>query len=445
MSAARQTPKDDRRTIFAWCLYDWANSAFTTLVVTFIYATYFTQAFAADEAAGTELWSRGIVASSILIALLSPILGAVADRGGARRRYLAISTLLCVVATATLAFIRPSDPYAAWLALSTFVAGNVGFEVGLVFYNSFLPTIASSERIGRVSGYGWAYGYAGGLLCLVVALFGFIGPGEIDPWFPLSTDEGFNVRATNLLVAGWFLLFSLPMFLFVRDDKPPGRLFDLRGAFADLRQTFHHIRRYREVVKFLIARLVYNDGLVTVFAFGGIYAAGTFGMGFDQVILFGIVLNMAAGFGAVVFGYFDDRAGGKATVMVSLVALFLFSLLAVLAPSRLWFWIAGVGIGIFAGPNQSASRSLMGRFVPDRHKSEFFGFFAFSGKATAFLGPALLGVLSGSFGQRVGVSTVLLFFAVGAVILTSVNEARGVAAARAADAEEAMERAATPR
>ncbi len=421
------TATQDRRAITSWCLYDWANSAFTTLIVTFIYATYFTQAFADDEATGTALWSRGIVVSSVLIALLSPILGALADRGGSRRRDLLISTVVCVVASAALTFVKPGGENSVWLALTLFVAGNVAFEIGLVYYNSFLPAIAAPDKIGRISGYGWGAGYVGGLLCLLVALFGFVGLGG-DPWFPLSTADNFNVRATNLLVAGWFLVFSLPLFFFVRDTTPRGH-FDPKGAFADLKQTLIDIRRYREVVRFLIARLIYNDGLVTIFAFAGIYAAGTFGMPVSEVILLGIVINVSAGLGAWAFGILDDRIGGKATLMWTLVALFVFSLLAILAPSKAWFWVAGILLGIFVGPNQSASRSLMGRFVPEKHRSEFFGFFAFSGKATAFAGPLLLGILSDLWGQRVGVSVVLLFFVAGGLLLMTVDEKRGIAAA----------------
>ncbi len=427
MAQDNSTASDNKRAIVSWCLYDWANSAFTTLIVTFIYATYFSQTFAPDEASGTALWSRGIVVSSILIALLSPILGALADRGGSRRRDLLISTVVCVAASAALAFVRPGEEHSVWLALTFFVAGNVAFEIGLVYYNSFLPAIAAPQKIGRISGYGWGAGYVGGLLCLVVALFGFIGLGG-DPWFPLSTADNFNVRATNLLVAGWFLVFSLPFFLFVRDTTPKRR-FDLGGAMADLKQTFIEIRRYREVVRFLIARLIYNDGLVTIFAFAGIYAKGTFGMSYSEVILLGIVINVSAGLGAWAFGILDDKIGGKATVMWSLVALFVLSLLAILAPTKAWFWAAGIGLGIFVGPNQSASRSLMGRFVPEKHRSEFFGFFAFSGKATAFAGPLLLGILSDLWGQRVGVSVVLLFFLAGGLLLMTVDEKRGIAAA----------------
>jgi len=422
--------KDDRTTIAAWCTYDWANSGFTTLVVTFIYSTYFVQAFADDSGTGTLLWSRGIVISSILIALLSPLLGAAADRGGARRTFLIISTLVCVAATTLLAFVTPDQSNAVLKALTVFIIANVAFEIGMVFYNAFLPTVASPERIGRVSGYGWGLGYAGGLGCLVVALLGFVGLPGLEPLLMLSTEQAFNVRATNLLVAGWFLIFSVPIFLWVRDPAEGAGGIHIGQAFADLKVTAHKIRQYRQIIRFLLARLVFNDGLVTVFAFAGIYASGTFDFSQSDIIVFGIVINVAAGLGAWVFGIMDDRRGGKSTIMVSLVALSVATLIAVFAPTRAWLWVAGIGIGIFAGPNQSASRSLMGRFVPERHQSEFFGFFAFSGKATAFLGPLLLGILSEAYGQRVGVSVVVLFFLAGGALLWTVNEKEGIEAAQ---------------
>lgn len=421
--------RDVPKIIWSWAFYDWANSAFTTLVVTFIYSTYFTKAIAPDEVTGTAWWSRAIGLSAVIIALLSPIMGAAADRGGTRKRSLAVATGICVTGSVVLAFIAPGTPNAAMLALGVFVVANVAFEMSMVFYNAFLPTIASQEKIGRVSGYGWGLGYVGGLLCMVIALVGFVQP-EV-PWFGLSTDDGFNVRATNLLVAGWYLAFSLPLFLNVPERRTGARALNIREAFAELGRTFRAIGRYREVAKFLIARLIYNDGLVTVFAFGGIYAAGTFGMPLDEVIVFGIALNVFSGLGALAFGFVDDRLGGKPTVLVTLVALSAATLLAVWAPTKTWLWVAGILIGIFVGPNQSASRSLMGRFVPEKHQAEFFGFFAFSGKITSFLGPILLGTATAMFAsQRAGVATVLVFFVVGGGLLLKVSERAGIAAAR---------------
>ena len=428
MHAATQPQNhgDERRTIWSWCLYDWANSAFTTLVVTFVYSAYFTSAFADDPGRGTALWSRGITASALAIAALAPIAGALADRGG-RRRYLILCSLVCVAATVALAFVRPSQPNAVVIALTVFVVANVAFELGLVFYNAFLSSIAAPERIGRVSGYGWGLGYAGGLVALLVALLVFVLPET--PMFGIPTEEGFHLRATNLLVAGWFLLFAIPAFVFLRDDGVSGEGLNIRRAFGDLAVTVRHLRRYRQVARFLLARLFYNDGLVTIFAFGGIYAVGTFGFTFAELITFGIVINVGAGLGALGFGFVDDRIGGRATVAWSVAALAVATVVGALAPSREWFWVSAILVGIFAGPNQSASRSLMARFVPAKHESEFFGFFAFSGKVTSFLGPALLGVLSDVYNQRVGVASLLVFFLVGGLILWRVDEREGIAAA----------------
>jgi UMF1 family MFS transporter len=421
-------PRDVPRVVWSWALYDWANSAFTTLVVTFIYSTWFSKAMAPDEVTGTAWWSRAVAVSAILTAVLSPILGAAADRAGARKRFLAVTTGLCVAGTTLLAFIPPSLPNAALVALIVYVIADWGFETGYTFYNAFLPQIASPERIGRVSGYGWGLGYAGGLVCMAIALVGFAGD---TPWFGMSTAEGFNFRATNLLVAVWYLVFALPLFLYVPERKAGALRLDVSGTFREMGQTLRAMGRYREILKFLVARLVFNDGLVTVFAFGGIYAQGTFGMTISEVIVFGIALNLASGLGAVVFGFLDDRIGGKKTIMLTLVALSIATLIAVWAPDRTWLWVGGVLIGLFVGPNQSASRSLMGRFVPERHQAEFFGFFQFSGKATSFLGPLLLGAASLAFdSQRAGVATVLVFFLVGGVLLALVDEPRGIAAAR---------------
>jgi len=421
--------RDDLRTILAWCFYDWANSGFTTLVVTFVYATYFTKAIAPNEVLGTAWWSRGVSLTSLVVVLLSPILGAMADRGGLRRTMLILTSALCIVASVALTFVMPGSPHAVLYAVALFVAGNVGFELGIVFYNAYLPDIASSARIGRISGYGWAIGYVGGLGALVVALVGFVQPAV--PWFGMTRAAGFNIRATNLLVAAWFLVFALPFFVLAPKEVVRGSArVDIRGTFRELWATFHKVRHFADAARLLLARLFFNDGLNTVFSFGGIYAAGTFGMSFSEILVFGIVLNVTAGLGALAFGFVDDRIGGKRTVLVSLVALVIATAMAVLAPTRAWLWVAGILIGIFSGPNQAASRSLMGRFTPKTREAEFFGFFAFTGKLASFFGPLLLGVATQAFGgQRYGVATVIGFLVVGFLILLSVNEKRGMAAA----------------
>jgi UMF1 family MFS transporter len=423
VSEARQ----DNRAIWSWALYDFANSPFTTLIVTFIYATYFANAIAPDDITGTALWSRAVAISAIVVALLSPLVGALADRGGYRKRFLLISTAICIVATVALYPVMPGQVIRA---LAMFIVANIAFEMGMVFYNAFLPDIAPANRIGRISGYGWGLGYIGGLLGLVGALVMFVQP-EV-PWFGISKDGGENIRAICLMVAAWFTVFSVPIFLWVKEDRSEvtqgGNI--VRASFGQLASTFRELKRYRQITRFLLARLIYNDGLITVFAFGGIYAQNIFGFEMQEVLVFGIAINFAAGTSAFVFGRLDDRMGGKRTLVVTVWGLMAAALLAALAPNRATFWVASIIAGIFAGPNQAASRSLMGRFVPDDKENEFFGFFAFSGKATAFLGPLLYGIMTQAFNtQRAGIATVALFLVVGLVLLLRVDEAEGIATA----------------
>ena len=420
--------KNSRRTVWSWCLYDFGNSAFTTLVVTFIYATYFTKVIAPDEVTGTVLWSRGVTITALTVALLSPFLGALADRGGYRKLFLALATAVCVLGSIML-----YTPLSGEItqALMWFVIANIAFEMGCVFYNAFLPDITTQDHIGRVSGYGWSLGYIGGLAAMFVAMVGFVNP-EV-PWFGLTKEAGQNIRATNLLVAGWFALFSIPIFLWVREDKSrisPSGVPLVRAAWSQLVETFRHVRQYRQVVRFLIARMIYNDGLVTIFAFGAIYAGGTFDFTMEEIMIFGIALNLAAGIGAFLMGFLDDALGGKRTIQISLLGLILTTVLAALTTHRLVFWIAGIGIGLLVGPNQAASRSLISRFSPPDKENEFFGFFAFSGKATAFIGPFLFGLMTQLFNsQRAGVWIVAILFIIGAFILYTVDEREGVQAA----------------
>jgi len=400
-----------RKAIWGWALFDFANSPFTTLVITFVYATYFTQAIAADPIEGTVLWSRAITITALIVAIASPVLGALADRGGYRKLFVLVATFVCVLATTALYGVLPGDVLAA---LALVVVANVAFEFATVFYNAFLPDVAPRERMGAVSGWGWGLGYIGGLLALVVALVTLIRPET--PWFGFAREAGENVRATNLLVAGWFLVFSIPLMLWVHEDRTrasqSGRV--VRDAYAQLKRTFTELRKHKQTLRFLIAHLVYNDGLVTIFAFGGIYAAETFGFTLEEVLLFGIVINVFSGVGAIAMGYLDDHIGAKRTVSISLIGLIVATLLAMSADDK---------IGIFAGPNQAASRSLMGRLVPKDMLNEFFGFFAFSGKLTAFVGPLMLGLLTQLSGsQRVGVTIVVVLFVLGLVLLQPVEE-----------------------
>ena len=417
-----------RQPVIAWALYDFANSSFPTIIGTFIYATYFTQAIADNAVVGVAQWSWAVTVTGLVVAFISPYVGALADQGRLRKRFLIICIACASLGAGVLFF--PTEGQVLF-ALSVFVIAQISYEMGNVFYDAYLPEIAPGDRIGSVSGLGLFFGYTGGILCLLIALFALVQTET--PLFGFSTSDGENVRAANLLVAAWFALFSLPIVLGVSTQRKVRsrntvRLF--RDATRQLRTSLSEIRqRYRQTLRFLLARLLYNDGLVTIFAFGGIYAAGTFGFEVADVIIFGISLNVAAGLGALAFGFVDDKVGGKTTILVTLIGLCCCVALGAWAPNATWFWIAGLGTGLMVGPNQAASRSLMGRFVPAAKKNEFFGFFAFSGKATAFLGPLLMGQATLLFGtQRAGIATILLFFVAGLLLLLRVDEAEGIAA-----------------
>lgn len=410
-----------KKTIGCWALYDFANSAFTTLVITFIYATYFTKNIAPDVISGTVLWSRAISISMVFTALLAPIFGAIADVSKNRKFFLFLFTGICILFTGLLYFPVQGQVLESLILL---VIANLSFELANVFYNSYLPDISPAHKIGRISGYGWALGYVGGLIAMIIAMIVFINPEQA--WFGLSRESGEHIRACNLFVALWYAIFSLPMFFYVRDPKPQTDLPKqniLRSSFGQLKQTFQKLKKYKQITIFLLARLFYNDGLVTLFAFGAIYATGTLDFSMEEVMIFGIILNITAGIGAFVMGYFDDWLGGKKIIQLSLVLLIVATILAIMSTSKTAFWIAGILVGLCSGPTQSASRSFMGRLVPRGKVNEFFGFFALSGKLTSFLGPLFFGLMTKFFhSQRAGISIILFFFILGLFFLHYVDE-----------------------
>lgn len=405
------------RSVTAWCVYDWGNSTFPAIVLTFVFAPYFTQAVAADPMQGSAEWGRTISISALVIAVLSPILGAFSDKAGRRKPWLAAFSLLAILGVAGMWFVRPmmSD---AWLALTLLAIANVGFELGVVFYNSMLPGFVPNRLLGRISGWGWGAGYAGGLVSLGIALLWLVQP-ETPP-FGLDKAAAEHIRAVMPLAAIWFAFFALPIFFFTPDEpatgRPAGQV--LREGLREIFGTLRTIRRYPAVAWFLLAHMLYIDGINTIFLFGGIYAAETFRMDMIEVLQFGIALNVTAGIGAAAFAWLDDWIGARRVIAIALVALLLTAAAILLTESKVWFWGFGLLLGTFFGPVQSASRSLMARLAPEGMHSQMFGLYSLTGKATAFLGPALFSLaVTLTASQRVGMATVLPFLVIGLLLL----------------------------
>lgn len=407
---------------WAWASYDWANSAFPTVVSTFVIAAYFTKAVAPDPVTGQVMWGWMQALVGLTIGLCSPLLGAIADAGGKRRAMLLATTALAAVATAGLWFAKPEPAYALW-ALACVALGTLFFELGTVFYNALLPAATTRERLGRISGIGWALGYAGGLACLVLCLAVLVQPDP--PPFGLDRGQAEEVRATALVVAAWMLFFGWPVLVFVREgagERRPWRLAAMHGVAETLR-LLCGLPRHPAILRFMLARLFYTDGLNVLFAFGAVYAAGVHRMGIEEILLFGIALNVSGGIGAFAGGLIEERLGAKRTVLIALLALMALGGGMLFAESKTVFWVLGVMLGLFFGPSQAASRSLMAHLAPPAEVTAYFGLYAFSGRATGFLGPALLAVVTGASGsQRTGMTVVLVMLAVGAAILAGVPE-----------------------
>ena len=395
-----------KKQIISWSLYDFANQPYTTLIITFIYSAFFVNYIAGDEQQGTFLWANAISITAITVAFISPILGAIADNTGYRKSFLVFFTLICCLFTSLLYFPDKGDVF---LALTFVVVSNISFEMGTVFCNSYLNDLSSKKNIGKISGNAWGLGFVGGLLALLVSFLLF------------DVNNSSEVKQVNIFVAAWFLIFSLPTFFFLKDSKRQKiNKKNISSSFSSILQTFKEISKYKIIVRFLIARLFYNDGLITIFALGGIFAIGTLNFSMQEVLILGIVLNVFAALGSFVFGLIEDRIGVRKVINLSLVILVISTFLAFISPwtiyPKLFFWISGVLLGTMVGPNQSCSRSYMAQIIPEDKKNEFFGFYAFTGKATSFLGPLMFGFLTKIYSQQIGLLSVLVFFIIGLII-----------------------------
>ncbi len=410
-----------RGRIFAWTLFDFANTAFSVIVVTVIYSRYFT-----NHVAGGRRWLWGLAMSLSMIcaAALSPPLGAAADYSRNRKRFLLAFTLASVICTALMFFVESGMVLTGILL---FVVANIGFEGGLVFYDAFLPGLTGRSSYGRVSGYGFAMGYVGALAVLVIVLF--MLPDQSDPGYL------FQVRLSFVVAAVFFLVFSLPLFFFVHEppllaDRPPSII---RAGMAQSASTFRALfvrKEYPSIARFLVAFFIYNDGILTVIAFAAIFAQDILHMSDTDIVVFFAVVQTSAIVGSIVFGVITDKIGPKRTISLTLVVWIAICAGAAFVNSVAFFYIVALAAGIAIGSSQSASRSLMALLTPKSHEAEYFGFYdGLCGKASAVIGPLVYGIISDITNERIGAAAIGLFFAVGLFILQGVGTDRDTSTA----------------
>jgi UMF1 family MFS transporter len=441
-----------RRAVVAWILFDWAAQPYFTLITTFVFAPYFATHVAPDPASGQALWGFATAAAGIAIALLSPVLGAVADASGRRKPWIAAFGALLVIGASLMWIGAPNHQELIAPLLAAYVLATIGVEFATVFNNAMMPTLVPPERIGRLSGTGWAIGYVGGIVSLMIVL-GFLAASPesgrtlfgLTPLFGLDPAMHEGDRISGPLTGIWFVIFVLPMFLFTPDYPARHRLgLALREGLAELKQTLRDLPQQRSMMIFLIANMIYTDGLVSLFAFGGIYAAGMFGWNTIQLGSFGIILAIAGAFGGWIGGKLDDALGSKRVIAGSMTLL-LLAIIAILlvntdsvllipvtppvpggplfaSSAERAYLVLGCVLGACGAPLQAASRSLLVRMAPKDRVAQYFGLFALTGKVTSFIGPLLIGIVTAATAsQKAGMAVLVLFFVVGLVLLSRVK------------------------
>lgn len=410
MNTSQATSEANWKAKWGWALFDWASSPVPTLHATFVFAVYFSTTIAPDN--GTVLWAQMTAITSLLIALLSVFAGRFADSKGLIKHALTISLLIGALSVMGLWYAEPSSDFILYAlllsALSIFM-----MEIGFVFYNALLVHLVPTEKMGRLSGIAWGIGYVGAVIALSLALAIFILPEQAP--FGLDKAQAEHVRATMIFAGLWAIIFYIPLFLFVK--SPPATPQEGR-YLTQVKQAIQDARSIPDMIRFLIARMAFNDGLVTLFALGGIFAAKVFGFTQTEILIFAIALNISAGLGAIGGGWADDRLGALPTIRYALIGLMICGTIAICAPSKEVFWAATVILGLFVGPCQSASRSYVARRAPEDSKASLFGLYMLSGKATSFIGPLLYGWLVYFTGiERAGMAIVIILVVIGYVLL----------------------------
>lgn len=393
--------------IIAWSFFDFANTSYAIIVATFLYAVYFKKVVAQGESIGDLYWSLATSISMIITAIISPVLGAIADYSAGKKRFLLFFTLLCIFSTASLYFVNHGNILSGILL---FVLANIGFEAGLVFYDAFLPEITEPKNYGRVSGYGFAAGYFGSIASLSLV-------------FPFINDD--KIRETFIVSAIFFLIFSLPLFLILKDSRKIVEHSEsyLKIGYKRVWDTISHLKNYKNLATFLLAFFFYIEGVNTVIYFAGNYASTTMGFTEMELIYFFLTVQTTAIIGSILFGIIADSIGQKKSIIYTLIIWLVTVFLAYVIETKNQFYIVGLLAGAAMGSCQSISRSLMSLLTPPEKKTEFFGFYSFFGKSSAVVGPLVFGIVSYiTNSQRFAIISIAFFFIVGILILLKVQE-----------------------
>ena len=418
-----------KREVFGWAMYDFANSGYTTVVMTAVFNAYFVGVVAANASWATLAWTSALAFSSAVVMLTMPSLGALADLRASKKRLLAFSTAGCVLFTALLALAGPGD---LWLAIAAIVLSNIFYSYGESLNSAFLPELARREALGRVSGWGWSFGYFGGMLTLGLSL-GYVlwaqGQGIPAAQF---------VPVTMLITAAVYALASLLTFALLKERAVPQpaalRESGLKASLERLAQTWRQAQDYRDFVWLLVCAVAYQSGIAVVIALAAVYAEQVLGFQQTQTMMLIFLVNIASAVGAFAFGYWQDRIGHRVALAVTLVGWIVMTLLAVAATSAALFWVAAVVAGLCMGSSQSAGRAMAGAFAPEHRLAEFFGLWTFAVRLAAILGPMTYGLVTliTAGNHRIAILSTGVFFVIGLIVLAKVNVARGVAAAQAA-------------
>ena len=391
-------------------LFDWGTSPIPTIHTTFIFSVYFVNSIAIEE--GTFVWGLVLGVAGILTAFLSPIIGSYSDRNQIRKYFLFFLIILGFFSTAILWFAKPGIEYMLFAALFSCLS-IVCMELIFVLYNSLLCKVSDNKNYGQISGFSWCAGYLGGIASLIICLMFFIFPEKLP--FGLSKEHAEDVRACMVFISFWLILFCLPLFFYV---KEPEKNKTKQNTLSYLNEGLKIVFNSKPLLRYFLARLFYFDGLITLFAFGGIYAAKVFKFNQIEILYFAILINVSAALGAAIGGYFDDKFSPFKIIRLSLLGLIFAGLFLISIENKNLFWIVSFFLGIFIGPLQSSSRVLLSKIVPEKRGAQFFGFAIFSGKITSFLGPLIYGSLVMSFGsQKFGMIFVIILFVISFYIL----------------------------